>query len=182
MPRGHLFPEIGPYETGYLPLSGGHVMYWEQAGNPNGRPVLFLHGGPGAGAGAVHRRFFDPNFWRIVIFDQRGAGRSRPLGGLDNNSTSTLSRTSRFCGAIWPSSVSCCLADHGDQPSPWLTPRPIPERVAGAVLRGVFLGRPRKWSGSCTECGWCFPKPTPLSPAFCQKRSGRTYWTHICGA
>jgi len=57
MPRGDLFPEIGPFETGYLPLTDGHVMYWEQAGNPRGRPVLFLHGGPGAGAGAVHRRF-----------------------------------------------------------------------------------------------------------------------------
>jgi proline iminopeptidase len=90
MPRGDLFPEIGPYETGYLPLSTAHVMYWEQAGNPRGFPVLFLHGGPGAGAGAVHRRFFDPNFWRIVIFDQRGAGRSRPLGGLENNTTPHL--------------------------------------------------------------------------------------------
>ncbi len=74
MPRGDLFPEIGPFETGYLPLTDGHVMYWEQVGNPRGRPVLFLHGGPGAGAGAVHRRFFDPGHWRIVIFDQRGAG------------------------------------------------------------------------------------------------------------
>ena len=90
MPRGDLFPEIGPFETGYLPLSTSHVMYWEQAGNPRGFPVLFLHGGPGAGAGAVHRRFFDPGFWRIVIFDQRGAGRSRPLGGLENNTTPHL--------------------------------------------------------------------------------------------
>ncbi len=62
MPRGDLFPEIGPFETGYLPLSDGHVMYWEQVGNPRGKPVLFLHGGPGAGAGAVHRRFFDPEY------------------------------------------------------------------------------------------------------------------------
>ena len=82
MPRGDLFPDIAPYETGFLPLSGGHVMYWEQVGNPRGQPVLFLHGGPGAGAGAVHRRFFDPQHWRVVIFDQRGAGRSRPLGEL----------------------------------------------------------------------------------------------------
>ena len=82
MPRGDLFPDIAPYETGLLPLSGGHVMYWEQVGNPRGQPVLFLHGGPGAGAGAVHRRFFDPAHWRVVIFDQRGAGRSRPLGEL----------------------------------------------------------------------------------------------------
>ena len=92
MPRGDLFPEIGPYETGYLPLSTSHVMYWEQAGNPRGFPVLFLHGGPGAGAGAVHRRFFDPAFWRIVIFDQRGAGRSRPLGGLEDNTTAVPGR------------------------------------------------------------------------------------------
>ena len=90
MPRGDLFPEIGPFETGYLPLTDGHVMYWEQVGNPRGRPVLFLHGGPGAGAGAVHRRFFDPAHWRIVIFDQRGAGRSRPLGNLDSNTTPRL--------------------------------------------------------------------------------------------
>src|SRR5580658_10068548 len=90
MPRGDLFPEIGPFETGYLPLSAGHVMYWEQVGSPRGRPVLFLHGGPGAGAGAVHRRFFDPDFWRVVIFDQRGAGRSRPLGSLADNTTGDL--------------------------------------------------------------------------------------------
>ena len=95
MPRGDLFPEIGPFETGYLPLSGGHVMYWEQVGNPRGAPVLFLHGGPGAGAGAVHRRFFDPDFWRVVIFDQRGAGRSRPLGGLEDNTTDRSGRRYR---------------------------------------------------------------------------------------
>ena len=144
MPRGDLFPEIGPYETGYLPLSGGHVMYWEQAGNPNGRPVLFLHGGPGAGAGAVHRRFFDPNFWRIVIFDQRGAGRSRPLGGLDNNSTPDLVSDievlrrhlaiERFLlfGGSWGSTLALAYA------------QAHPQHVAGAVLRGVFLGRPKE--------------------------------------
>jgi len=141
MPRGDLFPEIGPYETGYLPLSDGHVMYWEQAGSPNGRPVLFLHGGPGAGAGAVHRRFFDPNYWRIVIFDQRGAGRSRPLGGLEQNSTPDLvadievlrrhlaiERTLLF-GGSWGSTLALAYA------------QAHPARVAGCVLRGVFLGR-----------------------------------------
>ena len=141
MPRGDLFPEIGPYETGYLPLSAGHVMYWEQAGNPNGRPVLFLHGGPGAGAGAVHRRFFDPNYWRIIIFDQRGAGRSRPLGGLETNTTPDLVADievlrrhlaiERFLlfGGSWGSTLALAYAQEH------------PERVAGAVLRGVFLGR-----------------------------------------
>lgn len=142
MPRGDLFPEIGPFETGYLPLSDGHVMYWEQVGNPRGRPVLFLHGGPGAGAGAVHRRFFDPDFWRIVIFDQRGAGRSRPLGSLEANTTQhlvsdieTLRRhlgVDRWLlfGGSWGSTLALAYAQSH------------PDRVQGCVLRGVFLGRP----------------------------------------
>ena len=141
MPRGDLFPEIGPYETGYLPLSKRHVMYWEQVGNPRGRPVLFLHGGPGAGAGAVHRRFFDPQFWRIVIYDQRGAGRSRPLGGLADNTTPDLVadiETLRrhlgleqwlLFGGSWGSTLALAYGQAN------------PERVTGFVLRGVFLGR-----------------------------------------
>ena len=141
MPRGDLFPEIGPYETGYLPLTAGHVMYWEQVGHPRGVPVLFLHGGPGAGAGAVHRRFFDPGFWRVVIFDQRGAGRSRPLGGLSANSTPDLvgdiealrrhlgiDRWLLF-GGSWGSTLALAYA------------QAFPQRVSGCVLRGVFLGR-----------------------------------------
>jgi len=142
MPRGDLFPDIAPYETGLLPLSGGHVMYWEQVGNPRGQPVLFLHGGPGAGAGAVHRRFFDPQFFRVVIFDQRGAGRSRPLGDLRENTTEHLVADievlRRFLGVdqwllfggSWGSTLALAYAQtHAD-------------RVSGAVLRGVFLGRP----------------------------------------
>jgi proline iminopeptidase len=141
MPRGDLFPEIGPFETGYLPLSDGHVMYWEQVGNPNGKPVLFLHGGPGAGAGAVHRRFFDPGFWRVVIFDQRGAGRSRPLGSLTANTTPHLVEDiealrkflgiERFLlfGGSWGSTLALAYA------------QAHPEAVIGAVLRGIFLGR-----------------------------------------
>ncbi|MBU6448471.1 MAG: prolyl aminopeptidase [Rhodospirillales bacterium] len=141
MPRGDLFPEIGPFETGYLPLSDGHVMYWEQVGNPAGKPVLFLHGGPGAGAGAVHRRFFDPAIWRVIIFDQRGAGRSRPLGSLENNNTPQLiedietlrkfmnvGRMLLF-GGSWGSTLALAYA------------QAHPEHVAGAVLRGIFLGR-----------------------------------------
>ena len=142
MPRGDLYPEIGPFETGYLPLSGGHVMYWEQVGNPRGRSALFLHGGPGAGAGAVHRRFFDPDFWRVAIFDQRGAGRSRPLGNLENNTTEdlvsdieTLRRhlgVERWLlfGGSWGSTLALAYA------------QAYPDRVQGCVLRGVFLGRP----------------------------------------
>ncbi len=141
MPRGDLFPDIGPYETGWLPVSGGHTLYWEQVGNPRGRPALFLHGGPGAGAGAVHRRVFDPAHWRIVIFDQRGAGRSRPLGELAANTTPDLiadieelrrhldvPRWMLF-GGSWGSTLALAYA------------QAHPDRVAGCVLRGVFLGR-----------------------------------------
>jgi proline iminopeptidase len=144
MPRGDLFPEIGPIETGYLPLSAGHVMYWEQVGNPRGQPVLFLHGGPGAGAGAVHRRFFDPGYWRVVIFDQRGAGRSRPLGSLVDNTTPDLVQDIEVLrkhlgidkwllfGGSWGSTLALAYA------------QAHPDRVGGCVLRGVFLGRPEE--------------------------------------
>ena len=142
MPRGDLFPDIAPFETGYLPLDNGHTMYWEQSGNPQGRPVLFLHGGPGAGAGAVHRRFFDPNFWRTIIFDQRGAGRSLPLAGLTANTTPHLIadiemlreflgiKRMLLFGGSWGSTLALAYA------------QAHPERVTGAVLRGIFLGRP----------------------------------------
>lgn len=142
MPRGDLFPEIGPFETGYLPLSDGHVMYWEQVGNPRGKPVLFLHGGPGAGAGAVHRRFFDPSVWRVIIFDQRGAGRSKPLGSLAANTTphlvADIEALRKFLGlerlllfgGSWGSTLALAYA------------QAHPEAVIGAVLRGIFLGRP----------------------------------------
>jgi proline iminopeptidase len=73
MPAKDLFPEIEPYDTGFLALSAPHRMYYEQCGNPKGVPVVFLHGGPGAGANATHRRFFDPAFYRIVIFDSVAA-------------------------------------------------------------------------------------------------------------
>jgi proline iminopeptidase len=125
-------------------LPAGHVMYWEQVGNPRGRPVLFLHGGPGAGAGAVHRRFFDPEFWRLIIFDQRGAGRSRPLGSLAENTTPALVadiETLRrhlgierwvLFGGSWGSTLALAYT------------QACPGRVIGCVLRGVFLGRPQE--------------------------------------
>ena len=142
MPRGDLFPETSPYQSGYLPVGDGHVIYWEEVGNPRGKPAVFLHGGPGAGAGAVHRRFFDPSVWRVVIFDQRGAGRSTPLGGLEANTTPHLVRDiealrgflgiERFIlfGGSWGSTLALAYG------------QAHPERVAGMVLRGIFLGRP----------------------------------------
>lgn len=85
-----LFPPITPYSSGFLAVDSIHTLYWEQSGNPDGVPIVLLHGGPGAGATPIHRRFFDPDHYRIVIFDQRGAGRSHPLGGLENNTTRHL--------------------------------------------------------------------------------------------
>jgi proline iminopeptidase len=158
MPRGDLFPEVGPLETGYLPLSGGHVMYWEQVGNPRGRAVLFLHGGPGAGAGAVHRRFFDPSYWRIIIFDQRGAGRSRPLGSLVQNTTPDLVRDIELLrqhlgierwllfGGSWGSTLALAYA------------QACPDRVSGCVLRGVFLGQPEEVDWFLHGLGAIFPE------------------------
>ncbi len=157
MPRGDLFPEIGPYETGYLPVGDGHVIYWEQVGNPRGKPVFFLHGGPGAGAGAVHRRFFDPHIWRLVIFDQRGAGRSRPLGELRNNTTPHLVADidalrkfmdiDRFIlfGGSWGSTLALAYA------------QAHPERIVAMVLRGIFLGRPAEIAWFLHGLGQFFP-------------------------
>jgi proline iminopeptidase len=139
--RAELYPEIEPYSTGLLELGGPHRMYWEQSGNPGGAPVLFLHGGPGAGAAAAHRRFFDPAHYRIVIFDQRGAGRSTPLGEVHDNTTphlvadvETLRRhlgIDRWLifGGSWGSTLALAYGEAH------------PERCTGFILRGVFLCR-----------------------------------------
>jgi proline iminopeptidase len=141
MARRDFYPEIEPYETGYLPVGGVHQIYYEQCGNPNGAPVVFLHGGPGAGASPVHRRFFDPTHYRIVILDQRGAGRSKPLGEIADNTTPHLigdlerlrahlgiDRWMVF-GGSWGSTLAIAYSEaHAD-------------RCKALVLRGIFLCR-----------------------------------------
>jgi proline iminopeptidase len=139
--RRDLFPPIEPYRTGRLRLDARHAMYWEESGNPRGAPLLFLHGGPGAGATAVHRRFFDPTHWRIVIFDQRGAGRSTPLGEVQDNTPDHLASDIELLrqelridewllfGGSWGSTLALHYAEtHSD-------------RVSGLILRGIFLCR-----------------------------------------
>jgi len=139
--RVELYPQIEPYSAGMLDLDGLHRMYWEQSGNPMGIPVLFLHGGPGAGSTSAHRRFFDPGFYRIVIYDQRGAGRSTPLGELRNNTTPHLVddiETLRkylaierwlVFGGSWGSTLALAYAQSH------------PARCTGFILRGIFLCR-----------------------------------------
>ena len=139
--RGELYPEIEPYHSGMLDLDGLHQMYWEECGNPKGAPVVFLHGGPGAGSAPAHRRFFDPSRYRIVVFDQRGAGRSRPLGEIRDNTTPLLvgdiERLRRHLGVerwlvfggSWGSTLALAYAIAH------------PERCSALVLRGIFLCR-----------------------------------------
>ncbi len=139
--KKELFPSIEPYETGTIDLDGLHKMYFEQCGNPKGVPVVFLHGGPGAGANATHRRFFDPHHYRIVIFDQRGCGRSEPLGETRDNTTphliSDIERLRNHLGidrwfvfgGSWGSTLALAYAEHH------------PDRVRGLALRGIFLCR-----------------------------------------
>ena len=136
-----LFPPIEPHASGMLDLEAPHRMYYEESGNPHGVAAVFLHGGPGAGASAVHRQFFDPRFYRIVIFDQRGAGRSTPLGCLETNSTPKLvadmERLRRHLGierwlvfgGSWGSTLALAYAEQH------------PQRCLGLVLRGIFLCR-----------------------------------------
>ena len=85
-----LYPLIEPFDTGYLDVGDGHSLYYEQCGQPAGKPAVFLHGGPGAGSGVNARRFFDPQRYRIIVFDQRGAGRSKPTASLEANTTQHL--------------------------------------------------------------------------------------------
>ena len=87
VPRRELYPALEPYRHGYLRVSDIHEIYYEESGNPAGKPAVFLHGGPGAGSDKRARQFFDPHHYRIVIFDQRGCGRSRPSASLIENTT-----------------------------------------------------------------------------------------------
>ena len=158
MTNRELFPPIEPFETGRLERDPPHALYWEQSGRPDGQTVLFLHGGPGAGASPEHRRFFDPAHYRIVVFDQRGAGRSSPLGEISNNTTGHLVadiealreclRIERWLvfGGSWGSTLALAYAEAH------------PERVTGLVLRGVFLCRKQEIDWFLYGMRWIFPE------------------------
>lgn len=140
-PRRTLYGPIEPYDSGHIPISDVHQLYYEQCGNPNGKPVVFLHGGPGAGVTPEYRRFFDPQAYRIILFDQRGAGRSIPHASLEDNTTwdlvSDIERIREHFGVeqwvvfggSWGSTLALAYAVKH------------PERVLALVLRGIFLGR-----------------------------------------
>ena len=134
-----LYPDCTPYASGMLKLDARHAMHWECCGNPGGVPLLFIHGGPGGGSLPHHRRYYDPSFWRIVLYDQRGAGRSTPAAELTDNTTAHLiddierlrehlgiDRWLLF-GGSWGSTLALLYA------------QAHPDRVLGLVLRGIFL-------------------------------------------
>ena len=136
-----LYPSIAPYERGLLDVGDGHSLYWEACGNPAGTPAVFLHGGPGGGCGADHRRLFNPDRYNVILFDQRGSGRSRPHGGLFCNTTQHLLadlerlRAARgierwlLVGGSWGSTLALAYAQN------------YRKRVSGLILRGVFTAR-----------------------------------------
>jgi proline iminopeptidase len=137
-----LYPALAANRSGRLPLDTLHTMYWEESGNPRGVPAVFLHGGPGGGGSPDHRRFFDPAFYRIIIYDQRGAGQSTPLGEITDNTTGHLIadlerlrehlRVERWLvfGGSWGSTLALAYAEAH------------PAHVLALVLRGIFLCRP----------------------------------------
>ncbi|XP_047983332.1 proline iminopeptidase [Salvia hispanica] len=139
-----LYADIEPYNTGFLKVSDIHTVYYEESGNPDGHPVIFLHGGPGGGTSSKNRKFFDPQFYRIILFDQRGAGKSTPHACLEENTTwkliedieklRTHLQVSEWLvfGGSWGSTLSLAYSQSH------------PDKVTGLVLRGIFLLRKKE--------------------------------------
>lgn len=153
-----LYPPIEPYKSGHLDVGDGHQVYWELCGNPEGKPAVFLHGGPGAGCSPDHRRQFDPERYNILLFDQRGCGRSRPHASLDANTTwhlvADMERLREMIGAeswllfggSWGSTLALAYAEKH------------PERVSALILRGIFTVRRSEVLWFYQEgASWLFP-------------------------
>jgi proline iminopeptidase len=142
--RRTFYPEIEPYDTGQLRVSSLHTIYYEQSGNPKGKPVVFVHGGPGGGTDPKQRRFFDPNVYRIVLFDQRGCGKSTPHASLVDNTTWHLVADMealrehlgiakwQVFGGSWGSTLALAYAEKH------------PDHTSELVLRGIFMLRKKE--------------------------------------
>jgi proline iminopeptidase len=156
---GDFYPALKPFNSGFLRVSPLHEIYYEESGNPKGKPVVFLHGGPGGGTDPKMRRFFNPKRYRIVLFDQRGCGRSRPSASLVDNTTwhlvsdieairehQKIDRWQVF-GGSWGSTLALAYSQKH------------PERVTELVLRGIFLVR--RW-----ELEWFYQDPGGAAALF----------------
>ncbi|MDC9615326.1 prolyl aminopeptidase [Xenorhabdus khoisanae] len=140
------YPAYDAYQTGYLDTGDGHQIYWELCGNPKGKPAVFIHGGPGGGIASYHRQLFDPEHYHIMLFDQRGCGRSKPHASLENNTTwhliDDIERLRNLMGVekwlvfggSWGSTLSLAYAEKH------------PDQVSELILRGIFLLRPQELS------------------------------------
>lgn len=152
------YPPLEPYRSGMLAVDDLHTLYWEESGNPQGLPVLFLHGGPGSGTSPRHRQFFDPAHYRIVLFDQRGSGKSTPLGEIRNNTTQLLVADIErlrallgipqwlVFGGSWGSTLALAYG------------QAHPQACLGFVLRGIFLCTPAEIEWFLNGMGWFFPQ------------------------
>ena len=139
-----LYPEIEPYETGMLDVGEGHSLYYERVGTPGAKPAVFLHGGPGGGMSPAHRRQWDPELYDVLLFDQRGCGKSLPFAEIANNDTwrivADIERLREMCGhqawqvfgGSWGATLALAYAQQH------------PDRTTELVLRGVFLGRQKE--------------------------------------
>lgn len=153
-----LFPVLTPNRHGMLAVDDLHTIYWEECGNPDGIPVLFLHGGPGAGLSPQHRRFFDPQRYRVILFDQRGAGKSTPLGEWRNNTTQLLIEDIEVLraqfgiaqwlvfGGSWGSTLALAYG------------QAHPEACLGFVLRGIFLCTQAEIDWFIEGVRWFYPE------------------------
>ncbi len=176
MTRRILYPALEPFDTGFLRVSGLHEIYYEQCGNPRGKPAVFLHGGPGGGGDVTPRRFFDPERYRIVLLDQRGCGRSRPHAELRENTTWDLIADIEALrdklgidawlvfGGSWGSTLSLLYA------------QAHPGRVSELVLRGIFLLRPSR-DRLVLPAGRQRPVPRCMG-ALLEFHSGGRAWRH----
>ena len=169
-----LYPTIEPHDEGMLEVTDLHTVAWEVSGNPEGAPVLVIHGGPGGGSQPDYRRYFDPNHWRIVQFDQRGCGRSTPWAELEDNTTmASVSDIEQLrehlgieawvvFGGSWGSSLSLIYAQHH------------PERVQHLVLRGIFLCRDSEFAWFYQEgASHISPMPSRATATTFLKRTRR---------
>ncbi|WP_243374438.1 prolyl aminopeptidase [Microvirga solisilvae] len=168
------YPEIEPYDHGMLDVGDGHRVYWELCGNPNGKPVVFLHGGPGGGCTPAQRRLFDPKKYRILLFDQRGCGRSTPYASLEANTTwhlvADIERLRAMIGVdkwmvfggSWGSTLALAYAERH------------PERVTELIVRGIFTLRRSELLWYYQEgASWLFPDKWEryLAPIPAEERS-----------
>jgi proline iminopeptidase len=185
MANEHFYPEIEPYVTGTLSVDPPHELYWEECGNAEGIPILFVHGGPGAGCSAHDRRFFDPERFRVILLDQRGAGRSTPRGELSGNDPDSLVadferlreelglEAWHVFGGSWGSTLALHYAEEH------------PERVLSLVLRGIWLLRDEEIDWWLYDLGKIQPElwATFVGPIPDDERADllEAYWQRLTG-